>query len=64
MPDCLTGSVPRSCHVSSRILSNLGLPATIRSEGDKVFIDYAPLSTGTGYVSPAVMWEFGARSTG
>ena len=43
-----------------------GLPATVRSEGDKVFIDYAPLSTGTGTgsVSPAVMLEFGARSTG
>ena len=41
-----------------------GLPAIVRSEGDKVFIDYAPLSTGTGYVSPAVMLEFGARSTG
>ncbi len=41
-----------------------GLPATVRAEGDKVFIDYAPLVTGTGYVSPAVMLEFGARSTG
>ena len=29
-----------------------------------MFIDYAPLVTGTGYVSPAVMLEFGARSTG
>jgi len=41
-----------------------GLPATVRAEGDKVFIDYAPLVTGTGYVSPTVMLEFGARSTG
>ncbi len=41
-----------------------GLPATVRAEGDKVFIDYVPLVTGTGYVSPAVMLEFGARSTG
>ncbi len=41
-----------------------GLPATARAEGDKVFIDYAPLVTGTGYVSPVVMMEFGARSTG
>jgi hypothetical protein len=40
------------------------LPATVRSEGDKVFIDYTPLVTGTGYVAPAVMLEFGARSTG
>ncbi|WP_409408865.1 nucleotidyl transferase AbiEii/AbiGii toxin family protein [Acidithiobacillus ferriphilus] len=29
-----------------------------------MFIDYAPLATGTGYVAPAVMLEFGARSTG
>jgi hypothetical protein len=41
-----------------------GLPATVRAEGDKVFIDYTPLVTGTGYVAPAVMLEFGARSTG
>ena len=41
-----------------------GLPATVRAEGDKVFIDYAPLAIGTGYIAPAVMLEFGARSTG
>lgn len=29
-----------------------------------MFIDYAPLVTGTGYVAPAVMLEFGSRSTG
>jgi Nucleotidyl transferase AbiEii toxin, Type IV TA system len=40
------------------------LPASARAEGDKVLIDYAPLATGTGYVAPAVMLEFGARSTG
>ena len=40
------------------------LPATVRAEGDKVFIDYAPVAIGTGYVTPAVMLEFGARSTG
>ncbi len=45
-------------------LEQYGLPATVRAEGDKVFIDYAPLATGTGYVAPAVMLEFGARSTG
>jgi hypothetical protein len=41
-----------------------GLPAVVRAEGDKVFIDYEPLTTGTGYVPPSVMLEFGARSTG
>jgi hypothetical protein len=45
-------------------LEQQGLSATVRSEDDKVFIDYTPLSTGTGYVAPAVMLEFGARSTG
>ena len=52
--------VPRLKHD----LEQNGLPATVRAEGDKVFIDYAPLVTGTGYVAPAVMLEFGARSTG
>ena len=41
-----------------------GLPATVRAEGDKVFIEYTPLTSGTGYVPSAVMLEFGARSTG
>ncbi len=45
-------------------LEQHGLPATVRTESDKVFIDYAPLSIGTGYIAPAVMLEFGARSTG
>jgi len=45
-------------------LEQQGLPAQARAEGDKVFIDYTPLASGTGYVSPAVMLEFGARSTG
>ncbi|WP_316979547.1 nucleotidyl transferase AbiEii/AbiGii toxin family protein [Shumkonia mesophila] len=40
------------------------LPATLRSEEEKVFIDYERLVAGSGYVSPSVMLEFGARSTG
>ncbi len=52
--------VPRLKHD----LEQQGLPATVRAESDKVFINYAPLATGTGYVAPAVMLEFGARSTG
>ena len=47
-----------------RDLEQNGLPATARAEGDKVFVDYAPLAIGTGYIAPAVMLEFGARSTG
>ena len=45
-------------------LEQHGLPAVVRAEGDKVFIDYTPLASGTGYVPSAVMLEFGARSTG
>jgi hypothetical protein len=41
-----------------------GLSAKLRVEGDKLFIDYEPLAIGLGYVSPSVMLEFGARSTG
>ena len=45
-------------------LASQGLTATVRAEDDKVFIEYVPLAVGTGYVAPAVMLEFGARSTG
>ncbi|MEB0139703.1 MULTISPECIES: nucleotidyl transferase AbiEii/AbiGii toxin family protein [unclassified Undibacterium] len=45
-------------------LEQQSLPASVRAEDDKVFIDYVPLIAGTGYVTPAVMLEFGARSTG
>ena len=47
-----------------RDLGQHGLPAKVRAEGDKVFIDYTPLASGTGYIPSAVMLEFGARSTG
>ncbi|WP_106639768.1 nucleotidyl transferase AbiEii/AbiGii toxin family protein [Allosphingosinicella vermicomposti] len=40
------------------------LPAKARAEGDKIFVEYEALTTGSGYVLPRVMLEFGARSTG
>ncbi|MCD0416956.1 nucleotidyl transferase AbiEii/AbiGii toxin family protein [Rubrivivax sp. JA1024] len=40
------------------------LLATVRPEGEKIFIDYESFGEGTGYVRPSVMLEFGARSTG
>ncbi len=40
------------------------LQAHVRVEAEKVFIDYDALAAGTGYVSPSVMLEFGARATG
>jgi hypothetical protein len=45
-------------------LSRQSLPAKARSDGEKVFIDYKPSASGTGYVPSTVMLEFGARSTG
>jgi hypothetical protein len=40
------------------------LAATLRAEGDRLYIDYGATSAGSGYVAPSVMLEFGARSTG
>ncbi|WP_438275691.1 nucleotidyl transferase AbiEii/AbiGii toxin family protein [Nitrobacter sp.] len=40
------------------------LPATLRVESDKLFVDYEATAAGSGYVAPSVMLEFGARSTG
>ena len=40
------------------------LPATLRVDSDKLFVDYEATSSGSGYVAPSVMLEFGARSTG
>ena len=45
-------------------LERQGLPATARADEQKVYINYAPLLRGTGYVPSSVMLEFGARSTG
>ncbi|MFO1060870.1 MAG: nucleotidyl transferase AbiEii/AbiGii toxin family protein [Dongiaceae bacterium] len=40
------------------------LAATIRADGEKLFIDYEAATAGSGYVAPSVLLEFGARSTG
>lgn len=50
--------------VINRNLENDKLTAKAEADGDKIFVRYAPLETGNGYVNPAVMLEFGARSTG
>jgi hypothetical protein len=50
--------------VIANALAAEGLAAAIRVEGDKLFIDYEATTTGSGYVAPVVMLEFGARSTG
>ena len=40
------------------------LPARAHAKEGNLFIEYDPLASGTGYVRPAVMLEFGARATG
>ncbi len=50
--------------VLERALAAEHLAALFRVEGDKICIDYEATSTGSGYITPGVMLEFGARSTG
>jgi hypothetical protein len=50
--------------VIASALTAEGLAAAIRVEDEKLFIDYEATATGSGYVAPVVMLEFGARSTG
>lgn len=45
-------------------LATDALAATVRANGEKIFLDYEPTQRGSGYVAPTVMLEFGARSTG
>jgi hypothetical protein len=40
------------------------LAAKTRVDGDRLFVEYEAVATGSGYVSPNVMLEFSARSTG
>jgi hypothetical protein len=48
----------------SQALVDQGLTARLSAEGEKVFFEYSPLASGSGYVRSVVMLEFGARSTG
>lgn len=50
--------------VIAKALAGESLSAAIRVDGEKLFIDYEATTAGSGYVSPSVMLEFGARSTG
>ena len=49
--------------LESRV-SQLALAAEVGVDGATVTVTYEPLATGTGYVRPVVLLEFGARSTG
>lgn len=44
-------------------ISTAGLPARVTVEGDKAFVEYDPVASGTGYTRPTVLLEFDARST-
>ena len=41
-----------------------GLDATLQIAGEKLFLRYPALASGTGYIPPVITLEFGARSTG
>ncbi|MBF2761477.1 MAG: nucleotidyl transferase AbiEii/AbiGii toxin family protein [Ectothiorhodospiraceae bacterium AqS1] len=46
-------------------ITEQNLPAKVRAEGERIFIDYEATSrSDTGYIVPIVTLEFGARSTG
>lgn len=61
MPAWVAGTVSP---VIQKQITAEGLQVELTIEEDKLFISYDPLTTGTGYVRPMVMLEFGARSTG
>src|SRR5262249_42456458 len=45
-------------------IATTGADVKVRVEATDIYVDYDPLSAGTGYVLPHVKIEFGARSTG
>lgn len=61
LPEWIAGTLVPTLE---RAVERDGLTATIRAEGDKVYVDHDPVAAGTGYASPSVMLELGARATG
>ncbi|MBL0935484.1 MAG: nucleotidyl transferase AbiEii/AbiGii toxin family protein [Rhizobiaceae bacterium] len=61
LPEWVDGSVRP---LIAEALARESLPAAIRTDGETLFIDYDATATGSGYVAPSIMLEFGARSTG
>lgn len=61
LPEWVAGTIKP---ILQQAIDREGIDARLRIDGDKLFIDYPHLAQGTGYVSPSVMLEFGARSTG
>lgn len=48
----------------TRRLAESGLSGRAKAEADTVLLTYEALTSGSGYVRPVVLLEFGARSTG
>ena len=61
LPEWVAGTVQP---ILQQAMDREGIDAKLRIDGDKLFVNYPHLTRGTGYVSPSVMLEFGARSTG
>jgi hypothetical protein len=61
LPEWVAGTIQP---ILQQAIDQEGVDARLRIDGDKLFVDYPHLAQGTGYVSPSVMLEFGARSTG
>lgn len=61
LPDWMAADVDP---ILSKAIAAGSLAANTRVDGDRLFVAYEAAATGSGYVSPNVMLEFGARSTG
>jgi hypothetical protein len=56
--------IDQALPVIQRGLDEAVAQAKASADGDRILIAYDALATGTGYVGPVVLLEFGARSTG
>ncbi|PSM16479.1 nucleotidyl transferase AbiEii/AbiGii toxin family protein [Nitratireductor sp. StC3] len=61
LPEWIAGDVEP---ILATALAGSGFPAKTRQDGEKLFVEYEAMETGSGYVAPHVMLEFGARATG
>lgn len=50
--------------ILTEAIEEQGVAATVIVKNDQIFLEYDAVRSGTGYVRPAVLLEFGARSTG
>ncbi len=55
-------TVPHS--ILSKSIKTQGVAAALAHKEDQLYLEYDAVRSGTGYVRPAVLLEFGARSTG